>query len=857
SLRIHSVGGWGAITMGKNVAATVFDLLGLHIKANPKYGSEKKGQPTTFYATFASQPIRLNCELKFVNVVLSPDPKVFHHSNPLAGLADGGAFVIQSDKSPEDCWASFPAWAQHEIKQRRLRVYVLDGFAIAGDEASDVELRYRMQGAAFMGAFFAVSGLAERSGLDETRLFEGIRDQLVKKFAKYGERVIADNLRVIERGFREIQPIVAGAVREDDGTGIPAIPDLLNMPDAHNGFANRGRFWEQVCFVAKTGSDGIADPFAAMGAIPAVTGAARDMTEVRLEVPEFIAAKCTGCAQCWTQCPDSAIPGLVTEIDQLIEIGIATAANGRSLDRIRQISKNLAKETRRVLQTEPYVDFTTSLDSAFGAVAAKLGWQGEKRAELETDYAQLRERLAGFPIARTAPYFTGPEAKKPGSGGLLSITVNPEACKGCNLCVAVCPDGALVTAKQDVDIVAKLRHNWELWKKLPDTPDRFINVSDIDEGIGVLSSLLLKKDSYRSMVGGDGACMGCGEKTAVHLIISTIHALMHPRVAKLVTRLDSLISTLEDKARGLVASGADLDSAAVATGGSLAVPLDDAKRAQIELLTRSLHAIQDLRWRYVEGPSGEGRAMMGMANSTGCSSVWASTYPYNPYPFPWTNHLFQDSPSIAIGLFEGHMRKMADSFAAIRRAELVAAGTYDPGRDEPLLSNFDWRQFTDDEFDLCPPIVAMGGDGAMLDIGFQNLSRLLASGKPIRVIVLDTQVYSNTGGQACTSGYTGQVSDMAAYGAAQHGKTEVRKELALVAMAHRGAYVLQSSQASASHLVAGVLRGLQKRRPAVFNIYTPCPVEHGLPDDWSLRAARLALESRAFPFLTFDPDNGP
>jgi pyruvate-ferredoxin/flavodoxin oxidoreductase len=144
----------------------------------------------------------------------------------------------------------------------------------------------------------------------------------------------------------------------------------------------------------------------------------------------------------------------------------------------------------------------------------------------------------------------------------------------------------------------------------------------------------------------------------------------------------------------------------------------------------------------------------------------------------------------------------------------------------------------------------------MLDIGFQNLSRLMASGKPIRVIVLDTQVYSNTGGQACTSGYTGQVSDMAWYGREVHGKTETRKELALIALAHRGVFVHQSSQASPSHLMAGVLRGLQTRRPALFNVYTPCPVEHGLPDDWSRHSARLALESRAFPFLTYDPDAG-
>jgi pyruvate-ferredoxin/flavodoxin oxidoreductase len=97
---------------------------------------------------------------------------------------------------------------------------------------------------------------------------------------------------------------------------------------------------------------------------------------------------------------------------------------------------------------------------------------------------------------------------------------------------------------------------------------------------------------------------------------------------------------------------------------------------------------------------------------------------------------------------------------------------------------------------------------------------------------------------------------MAWYGSKQHGKAEVRKELGLIALAHRGVYVHQSSQASASHMMAGVLKGLQKRRPALFNIYTPCPVEHGLADDVAQHAARLALESRAFPYLTFDPDAG-
>src|SRR5260370_27955512 len=60
TVRLHSVGGWGAITTGKNLAMTLFDLLGYHIKANPKYGSEKKGQLTTYYLSAAPDPIRLN-----------------------------------------------------------------------------------------------------------------------------------------------------------------------------------------------------------------------------------------------------------------------------------------------------------------------------------------------------------------------------------------------------------------------------------------------------------------------------------------------------------------------------------------------------------------------------------------------------------------------------------------------------------------------------------------------------------------------------------------------------------------------------------------------------------------------------
>ncbi len=858
SIRIHSIGGWGAITTGKNLAMTAFELLGWHIKANPKYGSEKKGQPTTFYGTLAKEPIRLNAELKHVDVVLSPDPNVFRHSNPLAGLAEGGVFIIQSDLTPEHLWETFPAAARREIKEKNLKIYAVDGFKIASEEASDPELRYRMQGAAFMGAFFRGSPLMEREGLSEEKLFEGIRAQLNKKFGHLGERVVEDNVRVIRRGFDEAIELdhTALGAEGDEATRTPQMPAVLDGTGWRDGYGNPGRFWEQVAYLYKTGDDPIADPFAALSAIPAATSTIRDMTDVRFEVPEFVADKCTGCSQCWTVCPDAAIPGVVNTVEQVIDAAIVATENGRSFDRLRQISKHLANESRKIMKGVPFTTFADVLSQAYRQVVDKLGWDAERRRGLDQEFAPVYSALADFPLAKTAPFFDLPESQEKGTGGLLSITVNPEACKGCNLCVEVCPDQALITVKQDEEVIDKLRRNWKMWEWLPDTDDRYVNIANLDEGIGVLSSMLLKKDNYRSIFGGDGACMGCGEKTGIHLVLAAVNAVMLPRVEKHVKRLEEMIAQLDAKARGLLASDADLDSVGVEESAEVDIPLEKSKREDVQRIAKMIRDLKDLHWRYTEGPSGRGRSVTAFTNATGCSSVWGSTYPYNPYPFPWTNHLFQDAPSIAIGIFEGHMRKMANGFIAIRRAERELAGEYDAEVHEPFFAKFDWRQFSDEEFHLSPPIFAVGGDGAMLDIGFQNASRLMASGKPIRIIVLDTQVYSNTGGQACTSGFTGQVSDMAAFGKDQHGKEETRKEMALIAMAHRGTYVLQSSQALPSHLLAGVIKGLNSRHPAVFILHCPCPPEHGLGDDQATQAARLSLESRAFPFLVFDPAAG-
>jgi pyruvate ferredoxin oxidoreductase beta subunit len=212
-----------------------------------------------------------------------------------------------------------------------------------------------------------------------------------------------------------------------------------------------------------------------------------------------------------------------------------------------------------------------------------------------------------------------------------------------------------------------------------------------------------------------------------------------------------------------------------------------------------------------------GRDSMGIVAATGCNTVYGSTYPFNPFLVPWTNSLFENAPAVALGI----------------RARWDQSGHPD-------------RR-----------LWVVGGDGAMFDIGFGALSRMVASGADVKVLVLDTQVYSNTGGQASTASFGGQVTKLSAFGAALHGRTEARKELGRILIAHGEAYVAQTSPSNLNHFLRTVSDANEYPGPAVVIAYAPCQPEHGIADDASTAQARLAVESRAFPLFTYDPRRGP
>jgi len=352
----------------------------------------------------------------------------------------------------------------------------------------------------------------------------------------------------------------------------------------------------------------------------------------------------------------------------------------------------------------------------------------------------LEERLAAIPDASlrqemalqwtvTNKYFNVPERKGVG-GGKFGIFIDPTKCKGCAECVDACGDhDALKMIRKTTDNLQWYRAAWDMYKSMPETPAKYINEK-------ALSDMMLAERSLL-YVGGAGSCMGCGEATALRMMLA-------------------------------------------ATG-----------------------------FMY-------GQENIGIVAATGCNTVYTSTYPYNPYKVSWTNSLFENAPADAMGV----------------RARWDQLG---------------WSN---------KRLWIIGGDGAMNDIGFQSLSRMMAAGCDIKVLVLDTQVYSNTGGQASTSSFKGQDAKMSFHGSAISGKKENRKELATICMMHKDVYVAQTTCAHMNHFYKAVMEANQYPGPAIINVFTTCQPEHGVGDNMAEHQAKLAADSRSFPVFIYDPRKG-
>ena len=399
-----------------------------------------------------------------------------------------------------------------------------------------------------LGALHAVGRLEvnPRKLLSARRaLLEGTDPEEVEKRTAVLQAGFDTVLRVDTAGVRA--PAEAESRRRERETP----PSVRRLARADEAVDSLPRFWDQVGVPYERGEESLLapDPYLATGTLPPRSASFRSLSDSRDTLPAFEPALCTGCGACWSACPDSALHVSVIGATALIEKGMALAKeSGESADALRMMVSKLAA---RVTETAAKAGTAGGeagplLDQAFEKLMAKTSLSEERRKNIEVAFARMRNAVAALPVARTRVFFEEPEAANKGSGEFFVLAVNPEACKGCRTCVAECEAGALTALPQDA---ARLEAAWDVWKlveTLPGTSPETIERARADEEVGPLAGALLSKEAQDTMVGGDGAEPGSGEKIAVRQVLGAAEHVLQPRLAEhrqAVAELEERVTT--------------------------------------------------------------------------------------------------------------------------------------------------------------------------------------------------------------------------------------------------------------------------------------------------------------------------
>jgi pyruvate-ferredoxin/flavodoxin oxidoreductase len=405
------------------------------------------------------------------------------------------------------------------------------------------------------------------------------------------------------------------------------------------------------------------------------------------------------------------------------------------------------------------------------------------------------EALAGAPES----FLSSPARFKEFPGASYTLAVSPEDCTGCSLCVEICPvkDKKQVGRKAiNMEAQPPIREreaaNWEFFRRIPDVERTAVSLGSIKN-----SQLMVPLFEF------SGACSGCGETPYI----------------KLLTQL------------------------------------------------------------YGD------RALI--ANATGCSSIYGGNLPTTPYTADssgrgpaWSNSLFEDNAEFGLGMRLAldhqaeHARELLPLFGPAVGQELVDAilGA-DQSTEQGIaaqrerVAELKRRLHTLDRSKL-PQVVArehellavadtlvkksvwiVGGDGWAYDIGYGGLDHVLASGRNVNVLVLDTEVYSNTGGQASKSTPRGAVAKFAA-----NGKAAPKKDLGMIAMAYGSIYVARVAMgADDVQTLRAFMEAEAYDGPSLIIAYSHC-IAHGIDMKRGLDQQKLAVQTGHWPLYRYNPD---
>ena len=733
-----------------------------------------------------------------------------------------------------------------------------------------------------------------------------MRKTYEKKFGRFGEKVVESNMKVMIGGFERVTEIKYGELDDPDTSSMrnPLLSpnDAANIPMPEtagceaSGCPSCAMPEEQERYPFQTlemfdnefrnelGYHQPAGALASLGVMGAASGATQSKYVARRETPVYIAENCTQCMECITACPDTALPNTAQDISTVLVTAIrhyVTDADSQKalLNEVAGLDERCRAKMNEVVAAKEKTPFKDILRAEVDQLT-----NIDEAARNEFTSIIDKQPLAYNDVTAI---WRSIEKKNPGNGGLFSIFVS-DLCKGCGECVQVCGDhDALRMTAETPDLNAELTTAQVFSRLLPDTSQKFLGLYNDDtpeaSREAALRNHLMVRRNYEALVSGDGACAGCGEKSVLRAAASVTEAYMRPIYHKKAARLREKAAGLESdgvaKLEALKARSEDeynwfkrsVAHAVMGLGGE-----DDADTtarleahgeiADAEIIDALCAVMRQDAFNHrdvqaIDGRHANGMSVMYMGAHTGCNTVYGSTPPSNPHPYPWMNSLFQDGATISWMMSEAsivnHARRsvvperLADALLS-REDEVASEAEYF------VLTHLDDALMTDDEVRELPKVWAIGGDGAMGDIGYQNVSKVVLQNKPnVMMLMLDTQVYSNTGGQNSDSSNLLGGYDMNQFGIASQGKLIEKKSVAETFTAGHGSpYIAQVSMANSAKVYKAMLDGLEYRGSAFFQCYTTCQPEHGVADNMSADQARMIRDSRGMPEFIYNPRAG-
>ena len=657
---------------------------------------------------------------------------------------------------------------------------------------------------------------------------------------------------------KQYPKLINAAISAETETNSPSLTSASEVPLAIRLYEDKGpnyswlsRFYDNTAFFYDTNerSELVADPFSGVPIVPSASAGFFSHSAERTHVPSIDIQQYTGDGDDFVNCPHSALLPIVIGVEGLMRTGIDLAtSNGATISKLTPMVKNLAKVVAKTIDETEGAVVRDFLSGAFESLVEQMKLESEKLTIAQDEFNAVLEEIGGLPVVVTDNFFKTPNAQNPGSGEFFSLAVNPASCTGCGMCAQL--NDAITMEPQNTENLTKITEGYKLWEQLPDTTGDTINRLFHDKNYSSLAAMFLSRNYLMSMSGASASESDNPYKSLLHIITATAESVVQPKVVGQISQIDELIVALSDNVHGTLSKALpkeNLDSLSKALKNTRGEKLSFqellsriANQGQNKLMdtkaltrkTELVDALKSLKWVLEEGPTGVGRARYGMLIAGEKSMNWAKQYPANNFSNPSIIYWNGSAPEQTLGLFHGQLRYLLDNVKLLRRAALEAKDKYDPQIHNTELITLGWEDLTDDEKKLIPPILLIAEKDDLKKNGWNSLNKLLVEKYPVKVFLFNNS----------TSPTDSAVSDLTQTMAGMFSSIALKK-----------AYVYQGGMANQEHLFNGLMDGLDRTYPALFNLYATSFAQHENSwINWTEYAA-LAESSRAFPSLRFDP----